>query len=163
MWVETLGLIFCRFLRREAQHSFRQPLRSQVQQLDSAAPDAGEVSAYCSSRPSPALTMSSDVCRCPSSGEPVSSPAAWRSTCTWWAVETRAATCPAWSPTTWRPTSGTTCRLCRSLWPPTREPCTTGRSTYRVRRRGMDMHSVIERYILGTTMSVRNLYYCRVI
>lgn len=70
----------------------------------------------------------------PSSGEPVSLPAAWISTCTWLVVGTRAATSPAWSPTTWRPTSGTTCRLCRSLWLPMLAQCTMARSTYQVRR-----------------------------
>lgn len=70
----------------------------------------------------------------PFSGEPASSPAAWISTCTWSGAGMRAATSPAWSPTTWRLMSGTMCRRCRSLWPPMREPCTTARSTSQVRR-----------------------------
>lgn len=70
----------------------------------------------------------------PFSGEPASSPAAWISTCTWSGAGMRAATSPAWSPTTWRLMSGTMCRRCRSLWPPMRERCTTARSTSQVRR-----------------------------
>lgn len=45
----------------------------------------------------------------------------------------RRGTSPAWSPTTWRRMSGTTCHLCRSLWLHMQEQCTMARSTYQVR------------------------------
>lgn len=94
---------------------------------------------------------------CPFSGEPVSSHAAWRSTCTWLGVGTRAATSPAWSPTTWRLTSGTTCRLCRSPWLHMLERCTTARSTYQVRREPVvssDLHKYSALHVCHSTKTL---------
>lgn len=62
-------------------------------------------------------------------GEPVSMRAGWTSICTSSAGGMRRATCPAWSATTSRQTSGATCPPCRSPWPRTRERCTTARYT----------------------------------
>lgn len=94
----------------------------------------------------------------PFSGEPVSSHAAWISICTWLGVGTRAATSPAWSPTTWRLTSGTTCHLCRSLWLRMQERYTTARSTYQVRRDPVTYSDLHKYSILHVCHSTKTLF-----
>lgn len=68
----------------------------------------------------------------------------------------RAATSPAWSPTTWRLTSGTTCRLCRSLWPLTLGPCTTARSTYQVGRDAVRGQFCFLLFVIGVILCCLN-------
>lgn len=75
---------------RKAQHQLCQPLRSQIQQLDTAASYAGEVSPACTLTYIPLFNISFNELQPtarlpnsrPSSGGPASSPAAWISTST---------------------------------------------------------------------------------
>lgn len=60
-------------------------------------------------------------------GEPVSTPAALTRTCMSSVEETKLATCPALSATTWRQTSGVTCLRYHNPWQPMQELFTMAR------------------------------------